>query len=68
MPPWRRFTELLNLYPPSNPLGELMACKRTATVVDFQERFEALLPRAGHLSEAQKVQIFTAGLQPPLTG
>ena len=69
MPAWRWFTELLNLCPPpSNPLGELMACKRTATVVDFQERFEALLPRAGHLSEAQKVQIFTAGLQPPLTG
>jgi hypothetical protein len=29
-----------------------MACKRTASVVDFQERFEALLPRAGYLSEA----------------
>ena len=70
-PPWRRFTELLNFRfgPPlrSNPLGELMACKRTASVVDFQERFEALLPRAGYLSEAQKVQIFTAGLQPPLS-
>jgi hypothetical protein len=26
-----------------------------------------LLPRAGHLSETQKVQIFTAGLQPPLS-
>ena len=44
-----------------------MACKRTTSVVDFQERFEALLPRAGYLSEAQKVQIFTAGLQPPLS-
>ncbi|XP_073362850.1 uncharacterized protein [Aegilops tauschii subsp. strangulata] len=70
-PPWRRFTELLNLRfgPPlrANPLGELMACKRTTSVVDFQERFEALLPRAGFLSETQKVQIFTAGLQPPLS-
>lgn len=38
-PPWRRFTELLNLRfgPPlrSNPLGELAAYKRTGTVVDF---------------------------------
>ena len=70
-PPWRRFTELLNLRfgPPlrANPLGKLMACKRTTSVVDFQERFEALLPRAGILSETQKVQIFTAGLQPPLS-
>ncbi|SPT20639.1 unnamed protein product [Triticum aestivum] len=70
-PPWRRFSELLNLRfgPPllTNPLGELMACKRTMSVVDFQERFEALLPRAGILSETQKVQIFTAGLQPPLS-
>ena len=70
-PPWRRFTELINLRfgPPlrSNPLGELTACKRTTSVVDFQERFEALLPRAGYLSEAQKVQLFTAGLQPPLS-
>ncbi|KAM3243961.1 hypothetical protein ACQJBY_055715 [Aegilops geniculata] len=70
-PQWRRFSELLNLRfgPPlrANPLGELMACKRTTSVVDFQERFEALLPRAGILSETQKVQIFTAGLQPPLS-
>ncbi|XP_037410060.1 uncharacterized protein LOC119272760 [Triticum dicoccoides] len=38
-PPWRRFSELLNLRfrPPlrANPLGELMACKRTTSVVDF---------------------------------
>jgi hypothetical protein len=70
-PPWRRFTELLNLRfgPPlrSNPLGELAACKRTTTAVDFQERFEARLPRAGYLSKCQKVQLFTAGLQPPLS-
>jgi hypothetical protein len=70
-PPWRRFTELLNLRfgPPlrSNPLGELAACKRTGSVVEYQERFEARLARAGTLSEAQKVQLFTAGLQPPLS-
>ena len=39
-PSWRRFTELLNLRfgPPlrANPLGELMACKRTASIVDSQ--------------------------------
>lgn len=70
-PPWRRFTELLNLRfgPPlrSNPLGELAACKRTGSVVDYQDRFQALLPRAGRLTEAQRVQLFTAGLQPPLS-
>lgn len=70
-PSWRRFTELLHLrYEPplhSNPLGELAACKRTGSVVEYQDRFEALLPRAGHLTEAQKVQLFTAALQPPLS-
>jgi hypothetical protein len=43
----------------------LAACKRTSSVVDYQEPFEARLPRAGHLSEAQKVQVFTASLLPP---
>lgn len=70
-PPWRRFSELLHLRfgPPlrANPLGELAACKRTGSVLDYQERFEARFPRTGHLSEAQKVQLFTAGLQPPLS-
>jgi hypothetical protein len=71
MPNWRRFTELLNLRfgPPlrSNPMGELMACRRTGSVADYQARFEALLPRAGRLDEAQRVQAFTAGLLPPLS-
>ena len=71
MASWRRFSELLNLRfgPPirSNPLGELMACKRTGTVAEYQDRFEALLPRVGALTEAQKVQAFTAGLQPSLS-
>ena len=70
-PSWHRFSKLLNLRfgPPirSNPLGELMACKRTSSVVEYQNRFEALLPRVGTLTEAQRVQAFTAGLQPPLS-
>ena len=70
-PSWRRFSELLNLRfgPPirSNPRGELMACKRTSSVAEYQTRFEALLPRVGTLTEAQRVQAFTAGLQPPLS-
>ena len=70
-PSWRRFTELLNLRfgPPlrSNPMGELMACRRTGTVAEYQDRFEALLPRAGPLEEVQCIQAFTAGLGPPLS-
>lgn len=70
-PNWRRFTELLNLRfgPPlrSNPMGELMVCKRTSSVAEYQARFEALLPRAGPLEEEQRIQAFTAGLQPPLS-
>jgi len=70
-PSWRRFKELLHLRygPPlrSNPLGELAACKRTGSVEEYQDRFQALLPRAGHLDEAQRVQLFTVGLQPPLS-
>jgi hypothetical protein len=38
-----------------------------SSVVDYQDRFKALLPRAGALTEAQRVQIFTAGLQPLLS-
>jgi len=70
-PSWRRFTELLNLRfgPPlrSNPMGELMACRRTGTVAEYQDRFEALLPRAGPLEEVQRIQAFTTGLGPPLS-
>lgn len=44
-----------------------MACKRTDSVVNYQDKFEVLLPRAGTLSEEQCVQIFMAGLQPPLS-
>ena len=58
-PSWRRFSELLNLRfgPPirSNPLGELMAYKRIGSVSEYQDRFEALLPRVGTLTEAQHI-------------
>jgi hypothetical protein len=37
------------------------------TIAEYQDRFQALLPRAGPLIEVQKVQLFTGGLQPPLS-
>ena len=65
-PSWRRFTELLHLRygPPlrSAPLAELAECRRTGTVAEYQDRFQALLPRAGPLQEAQRVQLFVGGL------
>ncbi|XP_066341688.1 uncharacterized protein [Miscanthus floridulus] len=68
---WRCFKDLMHLRygPPlcSNPLGELAACKRTGTVAEYQDRFQALLPRVGRLDEEQRVQLFTAGLQPLLS-
>jgi len=48
-------------------MGELMACKRTGSVSDYQDRFEALLPHIGPLEEEQRIQAFTAGLGPPLS-
>lgn len=70
-PTWARFKELLNLRfgPPlrSAPLFELSSCRRTRTVEDYQDLFQALLPRAGRLDEAQRVQLFTGGLLPPLS-
>jgi len=70
-PSWRRFKELINLRygPPlwSVPLFELADCRRTSTVANYQDRFQALLPRAGALDEAQRVQLFTGGLLPPLS-
>jgi hypothetical protein len=70
-PSWSRFSKLLNLrfgLPiRSNPLGKLMACKRSGSVTEYQDQFEALLPRVGTLTEAQRVQAFTAGLQPLLS-
>jgi hypothetical protein len=58
MPSWWRFTELLNLRYGSPlrsaPLAELAECRRTGTVEEYQDQFQALLPRAGHLNEAQR--------------
>jgi hypothetical protein len=68
-PSWRRFKELLNLRygPPlrAAPLFELADCRRTGSVVDYQDCFQALLPRAGPLDEAQRVQLFTGGSPSP---
>jgi hypothetical protein len=36
-------------------------------VEEYASRFQALLPRAGRLEEAQRVQLFTGGLLPPLS-
>jgi len=70
-PSWRRFTYLLNLRygPPlrSAPLFELADCWCTSTVAEYQDRFQALLARAGPLDEAQRVQLFIGGLLPPLS-
>ena len=47
-PPWGRFKDLLNLRfgPPlrSAPLFELAECRRTGTVEEYSNRFQALLP------------------------
>ena len=71
IPTWRRFKDLLNLRygPPlrSAPLFELAECRRTGTVEEYQDRFQALLPRAGPLGEAQRVQLFTGGQLPPIS-
>jgi hypothetical protein len=71
MPSWRRFTELINLRygPPlrSALLFELADCQRTGSFTEYQDRFQALLPRVGRLEEAQRVQLFTGGLLPPLS-
>jgi hypothetical protein len=70
-PPWGRFKELLHLrFGPhlrSAPLFELSECRRTGTVEEYANRFQELLPRAGRLAEAQRVQLFTGGLLPPLS-
>lgn len=58
-PSWPRFKDLINVRfgPPlrSAPLFELASCRRTGTVEDYQDRFQALLPRAGRLDEVQRV-------------
>lgn len=70
-PNWPRFKDLINLRfgPPlrSAPLFELASCRRTGTVEEYTERFQALLPRAGRLDDEQRIQLFTGGLLPPLS-
>ena len=70
-PSWGRFKDLLNLRfgPPlrSAPMFELSECRRTGTVEEYSNRFQALLPRAGRLAEDQRVQLYTGGLLPPLS-
>jgi hypothetical protein len=70
-PSWRPFTEVLNLQfgPPlrANPLGDLAACQCTGLVADYLEQFLPVLVRAGPLTESQQVQLFTVGLQPPMS-
>ena len=69
-PPWGRFKDLLSLRfgSPlrSAPLFELTECRRTRTVEEYANRFQAHLPRAGCL-ENQRVQLFTVGLLPSLS-
>ncbi len=70
-PTWPCFKDLINLRfgPPlrSTPLFELSACRRTGTVAEYSSQWQALLPRAGKLEEAQKIQLYTGGLLPPLS-
>jgi hypothetical protein len=70
-PSWGHFKDLLNLRfgPPlrSAPMFELAECRRTGIVEEYSNRFQALLPRAGRLEEAQRVQLYIGGLLPPLS-
>lgn len=70
-PTWRRFSDLLNLHfgPPLRqaPLGKLAACRRKTKVAAYIDRFLDLLARAGPLTEEQQVDLFTTGLQEPLS-
>jgi hypothetical protein len=71
VPTWHRFKDLLNLRygPPlrSALLFELADCRRTGTITEYQDHFQALLPRAGPMQEIQRVQLFTGRLGPPLS-
>ena len=69
-PRWRRFKGLhLRFGPPvrSAPLFELPECRRTGSVEEYQNRFQALLTHADPLEEVPHVQLFTGGLLPPLS-
>jgi hypothetical protein len=70
-PRWSRFKDILHLRfgPPirSAPLFELVECRRTGSVEEYQNCFQALLTRAGPLEEVQRVQLFMGGVLPPLS-
>lgn len=70
-PSWRRFKEQLNLrFGPTSrsaPFFELTECRRTGSVEEYSNRFQELLPHAGPMEEAQRVQLYTGGLLPPLS-
>jgi len=53
--------------PPIESARRIGGCRRSNTVAGYQERFLALLTRAGPLTEAQQIQLFTAGLGEPLS-
>ncbi|KAF2315542.1 hypothetical protein GH714_040044 [Hevea brasiliensis] len=66
-PSWAEFSHQCNLRfgPPirSNKLGELAKLKQMGSVADYQNQFEALVSRAGTLTQHQKVQLYLSGLQ-----
>jgi hypothetical protein len=70
-PRWGRFKDLLNLRfgPPlrAAPLFELVECRRSGTVEEYSNCFQAFLPHAGRLDEIQRVQLYIGGLPPPLS-
>jgi hypothetical protein len=71
MVPWNRFTEFVNLRfnPPlrSNPLGELKELRRTGSVDEYQRQFLALLCHCDGLSSVHAMNLFTTGLDEPMT-
>ncbi|KAF8658447.1 hypothetical protein HU200_058898 [Digitaria exilis] len=71
-PSWAEFVDAVNkrfFGPPvrSNMLGELTQLRRTGTVADYQDQFLKLLARCPDVSERQQIDIFTAGLQLPMS-
>jgi hypothetical protein len=51
----------------ANPLGDLITRRRTGSISEYYEQFLTLLARARPLTEPQQVQLFTVGLQPPMS-
>ncbi|CAN6198913.1 unnamed protein product [Urochloa humidicola] len=71
VPTWPEFVDAVNkrFGPPvrSNPLGELTHWHRTGSVEEYQEQFLRLLARCSDVTERQQIDIFTAGLLPPMS-